>query len=98
MQSTLITPSKLPPIWRYGIAVAFVATATLLSLALEVPFGNPFWFFFPVAVIASTWYGGRRPGWVAVGLSTAAVLYYFLPPLRSFRVKPNDGPFFLTCV
>jgi hypothetical protein len=29
--------------------------------------------FFPVAVVASTWFGGSGPGWVAVGLSTLAV-------------------------
>jgi C4-dicarboxylate-specific signal transduction histidine kinase len=70
----------------------------LLSLALEVRFGNPFWFFFSVAVIASTWIGGRGPGWVAVVLSTVAVLYFFIPPLRSWSIKPRDFPFFLTFV
>lgn len=69
-----------------------------MSLVLRVPFGNPFWFFFPVAVIASTWFGGRGPGWVAVILSTLAVLYYFIPPIHSFAVKPPDVPFFLTFV
>jgi len=83
---------------RYGLAIIFVSAALVLSLVLEVPFGNPFWFFFPVAVIASTWFGGRRSGWLAVGLSTAVVLYYFIPPLRSFAVKPRDVPFFLTFV
>jgi|GEM_PF-1652093 hypothetical protein len=34
-------------------------------LFCKVPFG-PFWLFFPVAVIASTWFGGGGPGWVAV--------------------------------
>ena len=84
--------------WRYGLAVALVSMALFLSLVLRVPFGNPFWFFFPVAVIASTWFGGRGPGWVAVILSSLAVLYYFIPPLHSFTVKPPDVPFFLTFV
>jgi K+-sensing histidine kinase KdpD len=83
---------------RYGLAIALVSTALFLSLVLRVPFGNPFCFFFPVAVIASTWFGGRGPGWVAVGLSTLAVLYYFIPPVNSFVVKPPDVPFFLTFV
>jgi C4-dicarboxylate-specific signal transduction histidine kinase len=65
---------------------------------LQVSFGNPFWLFFPVAVIVSTWFGGRGPGWVAVGLSTVAVLYYFIPPIRSFAIKPRDVPFFLTFI
>jgi C4-dicarboxylate-specific signal transduction histidine kinase len=84
--------------WRYCLAAALVATALTLSLTLEVPFGNPFWFFFPVAVIGSTWYGGRRPGWLTVALSTAAVMYFFVPPLRSFRVNPHDVPLFFTFV
>jgi len=37
------------------LAIAFVAAALFLALALQVSFGNPFWLFFPVAVIASTW-------------------------------------------
>jgi C4-dicarboxylate-specific signal transduction histidine kinase len=95
---TSVRTYKLHALWRYGIAIALVCSATLLSLALEVRFGNPFWFFFPVAVIASTWFGGRGPGWVAVVLSTLAVLYYFIPPPLSWSLKPNDIPFFLTFV
>src|ERR1700739_2369152 len=90
--------SNSHPMIRYGLAVVLVSLALCLSLSLRVPFGNPFWFFFPVAVIASTWFGGRGPGWVGVFLSTLAVLYYFIPPIRSFAVKPPDVPFFLTFV
>jgi C4-dicarboxylate-specific signal transduction histidine kinase len=77
------------------LGIAFVAGALFLSLVLQLSFGNPFWLFFPVAVIASTWFGGRGPGWLAVGLSTVVVLYYFIPPIRSFAIKPRDVPFFL---
>ena len=80
MQSAYAAPSKLRPLSRYALAIALVLMALWLSLVLQVPFGNPFWFFFAIAVIASTWFGGRGPGWVAVGLSTLAVLYYFIPP------------------
>jgi C4-dicarboxylate-specific signal transduction histidine kinase len=89
---------KSRSLWSYGLAIALVSVALILSLVLRVPFGNPFWFFFSVAIIASTWFGGRGPGWVAVGLSTVAVLYYFIPPIDSFAVKPQDVPFFLTFV
>jgi C4-dicarboxylate-specific signal transduction histidine kinase len=98
MQTTHTVPSKLPNLWRYGLAIALVAAAIYLSLVLEVRFGNPFWFFFPVAIIAATWFGGRGPGWVSVFSSTLAVLYYFIPPLRSWNIKPRDIPFFLTFV
>jgi len=89
-------PSKLPVLARYALAIALVAMALLLSLVLRVPFGNPFWFFFSVAVIATTWFAGRGPGWVAVGLSSVAALYYFIPPVYSFAIKPQDIPFLLT--
>src|SRR6476646_8359026 len=98
MQDAHPARSKLRAFSRYGLAVALVSTALFLSLVLQVPFGDPFWFFFPVAVIASSWYGGRGPGWVAVGLSTLAVLYFFLPPLRTWILKPSEMPFFLTFV
>jgi|HubBroStandDraft_1064217.scaffolds.fasta_scaffold27966_2 C4-dicarboxylate-specific signal transduction histidine kinase len=98
MQVARATPPELQALSRYALAIALVSMALFLSLVLQVPFGNPFWLFFPVAVIASTWLGGRGPGWVAVGFSTLAVLYYFIPPVRSFLVKPRDVPFFLTFI
>jgi C4-dicarboxylate-specific signal transduction histidine kinase len=98
MQTTHGSLSLVRSLWHYGLAIAVVAAAIYLSLALEVRFGNPFWFFFPVAIIAATWFAGRGPGWVAVLLSTLAVLYYFIPPLRSWNIKPRDIPFFLTFV
>jgi C4-dicarboxylate-specific signal transduction histidine kinase len=98
MQTTHAELRKFGALSRYAFAIGLVSVALFLSLVLQVPFGNPFWLFFPVAVIASTWFGGRGPGWVAVSLSTVAVLYYFIPPIRSFLVKPRDVPFFLAFV
>jgi C4-dicarboxylate-specific signal transduction histidine kinase len=98
MQTTQAGLRKFGTLSRYGLAIVLVSLALVFSLVLQVPFGNPFWLFFPVAVIASTWFGGRGPGWVAVSLSTLAVLYYFIPPVRSFLVKPRDVPFFLAFV
>ena len=98
MQAAHAAPTKLYILCRYGLAIALVAAAIYLSLILEVRFGNPFWFFFAISIIASTWIGGSGPGWVAVILSTLAALYYFIPPLRSWAIKPGDVPFFLTFV
>ena len=98
MQAIQISSPNLRTLSHFALAIALVSMATFLSLLLEVPFGNPFWFFFPVAVIASTWFGGRGPGWVAVILSSLAVLYFFIPPPDSFVLKPQDVPFFLTFV
>jgi len=98
MQIVHAAPPRFHIVARYALSITLVFAALFVSLVLRVPFGNPFWFFFPVAVIASTWFGGRGPGWVAVALSTLAVLYYFIPPIHSFAVKPQDVPFFLTFV
>jgi C4-dicarboxylate-specific signal transduction histidine kinase len=95
MRTSYANPHQFGPPLRYALAIALVAAALLLSLALQPSFGNPFWLLFPVAVIAGTWFGGRGPGWLAVGLSTLVVLYYFIPPIRSFAIKPRDIPFFL---
>ena len=88
---------KLSAILRYGSAVSFVAAALCLSLALRASFGNPAWFFFPAAVIATTWIGGRVAGGVAVLLSTLAVQYYFIPPV-GFRINEHDLPYFLVFI
>jgi C4-dicarboxylate-specific signal transduction histidine kinase len=83
---------------RYALALVLVTLALLISLALQHSFGNPFWFFFSVAVILSTWFGRTGPGWLSVVGSTMAVMYYFTPPIRSFAVTPSDLPYFVTFV
>src|ERR1700728_932815 len=98
MQSIHALPAKSPALLRYAFAIALVSIALLLSLALQVRFDNPFWFFFAIAVIAATWFGGRGPGWVSVGISTVVVLYFFIPPYRVWSVNLGDIPFFLTFV
>jgi C4-dicarboxylate-specific signal transduction histidine kinase len=98
MSTSYAAPDRLRAPLGYGLAIALSAIALGLSLALQVRFGNPFWFFFAIAVIASTWLGGRGPGWVAVALSTVVVLYFFIPPYRSWSLKPRDVPFFLTFI
>ena len=67
-----------------------------LDLVFEISFGNPFWFFFPSAVIASTWFCGKFPGWLTTATSMVVVQYYFIPPLRSFAITRRDLPFSLT--
>jgi C4-dicarboxylate-specific signal transduction histidine kinase len=98
MNASFASRSTLGPMSRYAIAIAFTSVALMLSIALQGPFGNPFWFFFAIAVIASTWICGRGPGWLAVGFSSIAVLYFFIPPYRAWNVKPRDIPFFCTFV
>jgi C4-dicarboxylate-specific signal transduction histidine kinase len=82
---------------RYAAPAAFVFVALFLSLELQTSFGNPAWFFFPAAVTASTWLGGKGPGWVGVVLSTLAVQYFLIPPV-GFAVNLHDLPYFLAFV
>lgn len=91
--------SKISGVMRsllgYLGGITFVLIALWISLLLQSSFGNPFWFFFAIAVIVTTWVFGKGPGWLAVALSSAAVLYYFVPPYRSFSLSWRDVPFFL---
>lgn len=83
---------------RYALAPGFVGAALLLSYFLRASFGNPTWFFFPAAVMATTWFCGRGPGWLAVVLSSLVVQYFFVPPIGSFMVTRQDIPFCITFV
>jgi C4-dicarboxylate-specific signal transduction histidine kinase len=98
MQDKLSKPLELPVFFRYGMAAAFVAAALLLSLVLRVPFANPSWFLFPAAIVASTWFCGRGPGWLAVCVGILAIQYYFIPPFGSFLVRPGDIPYSITFI
>jgi C4-dicarboxylate-specific signal transduction histidine kinase len=89
---------SLPLVYSYGLAIVFVSLALLASLALQHSFGNPFWFFFSVAVILSTWFGRWGAGWFAVVCSGLCVVYFFTPPLHSFAIKPGDFPYFLAFI
>jgi len=83
---------------RYLFAFVLVVTALLLSVALQKPFGNPSWFLFPAAILATTWLVGTGPGWFAVCISTLVVQYFFIPPFRTWILQPRDIPYFVTFV
>lgn len=63
----------------YAVAIGSTAIALLLTLGLE-PFltqvVSPFFF---VAITVSTWYGGLRPGFVSIVLSTLAINHFLVP-------------------
>jgi len=61
------------------ISIALTAIALLLSLALQSLISQTIGAFFYIAIILSTWYGGFRPGLIAVILSTLAIDYFFIP-------------------
>jgi C4-dicarboxylate-specific signal transduction histidine kinase len=83
-------------IFGYLAGAGLVLLALWISLLLQTAFGNPFWFFFAIAVILTTWFLGKGPGWMAAALSSAVVLYYFVPPYKSWNLSWRDVPFFVT--
>jgi len=79
------------PVRRYGVAVASVALALLLSIWAPTPLlekHHSALFF--VAVIVSTLYGGLGPGLVAIALATAGIEYFLVQPFQGVRELPDD--------
>ncbi|MBD2203523.1 PAS domain-containing protein [Calothrix sp. FACHB-1219] len=75
----------------YTIAIGSTAIALLLSLCLEPLLSQPVGAIFSIAVIATTWYGGFRPGIVTVILSTLAIDYFWIPPRYHFSIEQPGG-------
>jgi PAS domain S-box-containing protein len=77
------SPTPMPTILRYGIAVLSVAIANGLAFFVLRHFEailTPFLF----AVAATVWYAGTRPGVLAIVLSVLSLNYFFLRPAFSF--------------
>ena len=73
----------------YVVAVISVALGIALRLALD-PWLGPELAPYPTlfaAVVIAAWHGGRRPGLLAVVLSTIAALVLFVPPRGSFAFR-----------
>jgi C4-dicarboxylate-specific signal transduction histidine kinase len=83
---------KPPAIWSYGIAVLSVGAALIIpqwpALHLEAAPVS----LFLCAVLLSAWFGGAGPGLLATALSALAFNYYFLPPIHSLGLKPDEIP------
>ncbi len=77
-------------VWRYGVAAAAVAAATLLTFPLQKALGAeagriPFALYFP-AIVVATLYGGRVPGLLSVLLSALSSAYFFVDPFFSVNI------------
>ena len=83
-----------PPLGaRYAVALISVAMAVLLALALEHYWhSTPFVSLFLCAIMVSAWFGGLRPGLLAIILSVLAFDYFFLLPLNSLAVNLSELP------
>ncbi len=69
----------------YTFSLLSTVLALLVTSQVDVlRYRTPFALFY-AAVVASTWYGGRNPGLVAIALSALATDYFIIPPLYSIR-------------
>src|SRR5438067_1893687 len=72
----------------YVLSVLSVAVATAVTLLLgDYTFRTPFFF---VAILVSTWFGGRGPGLFAVLLSTLSINFFILEPRFAFLFGFRD--------
>ena len=74
---------------RYGLAMALAALALGIRGALPVPTGTTIYQLPLAAVVLAGWFGGRGPGFVALLICAAGILYWFLPPGDSCHVLPE---------
>src|ERR1041385_7873860 len=78
-------------VWRYGLAVADVGAALLITGSLE--YYTDITPLFYAAIIVSAWFGGMGPGLLAVVLAELSIDYYFVEPLYTFRLGPKPITF-----
>src|SRR5437868_481713 len=72
----------------YLLSVLSVSVATGVTILLgDYTFRTPFFF---VAILVSTWFGGRGPGLLAVLLSTLSINFFILEPRFSFLFGFRD--------
>jgi PAS domain S-box-containing protein len=92
------SPTPMPAVLRYGIAVLSVAIAIGLGFFLLQHFEaklTPFLF----AVAATVWYAGTGPGVLAIVLSVLSLNYFFLRPLFSFSpISYADVVYLTFCI
>ncbi len=78
---------------RWGVAIVSVASAVILAQVLEHYWqSTPFVSLFLCAIMFSAWFGGFKPGLLAIALSVLAFDYYFLPPTHSLVPNLNELP------
>lgn len=75
----------------YGLSVATVAAALLLTLLLRpwvAPRAMP---LFLAAVAITAWSGGAYPSLLATALAVLAIDYFFNPPLNAFEFSADNA-------
>ena len=87
-------PSKLRALSRYGFGNRPCITGFILIACSASSVRRPVLVLLSRCGDCQYMDGGKGPGWVAVGLSTLAVLYFFIPPVRTWTLKPTRCPVF----
>ena len=75
-----LTP-KRPAILRYGVAVLSVTAALIIARLMQIQYGYEPLVPFICALMFSAWFGGVKPGLLALALSLLAFHYYILIPI-----------------
>ena len=85
--------SASSPVARYVVVLVSVAVAVVLSEVLDHYWqSTPYASLFFCAVMLSAWFGGFRPGLLAIALSVLAFDYFFLSPVNSFALNASTLP------
>jgi PAS domain S-box-containing protein len=86
---------RIRTLLSYGVAVASVLVALLLTRVLASYFESFRTPLFFCAIMLSTWFGGFMPGMVATLLAVPALKYYSVPPLYSWSFDVRHVPLFV---
>ncbi len=78
-------------VWRYGLAIAAVAVALVITRSLE--YYTDITPLFYAAIVVSAWFGGMGPGLLAVVLAELSIDWYFVEPLYTLRLGPKPLSF-----
>src|SRR5258706_1172383 len=84
--------STPPAVLSYGAAVLAVAFALIIARLLDTHLVSAPVALFLCAIMFSAWYGGVRPGLLAMALSLLAFVYYFVPPIYSLYLPITELP------
>ena len=98
LQRVIKRPPKPRVILSYVVAVLSVTAALIITLWMRMELGQsftPIVALFICAVMFSAWFGGFRPGLLAIALSLLAFDYYFVTPLYSLAIEIKEIPRFL---
>ena len=85
-------PRRWKYLFSYLVAAGFVAAATLARTLIDPWLGDtlPFITYF-AAIVAAAWFGRLGPSLFAVGLSSIAADWFFIPPRYSLKVSYADA-------